>query len=192
MKLAPRFLFFTFFVFVCVITNAQANRIDSTLKMGKVGYKVTCNNKSKDQNEVKVKPVGFDNEAREMNFYIKGRITKAEIDDLNNDGFPDLIIYVFSGDNGEYGTAFAFVSQENKSFTAFGLPDAMLDGKLKDGYKGHDEFMLLEGKLIRQFPLYKDGDDKDKPSGGKRFVQYSVLPAGNGFQFKVARSYDIK
>ena len=114
MKLAPRFLFFTFFVFVCVITNAQANRIDSTLKMGKVGYKVTCNNKSKDQNEVKVKPVGFDNEAREMNFYIKGRITKAEIDDLNNDGFPDLIIYVFSGDNGEYGTAFAFVSQENK------------------------------------------------------------------------------
>ena len=68
----------------------------------------------------------------------------------------------------------------------------MLDGKLKDGYKGHDEFMLLEGKLIRQFPLYKDGDDKDKPSGGKRFVQYSVLPAGNGFQFKVARSYDIK
>lgn len=192
MKAAFRFLFFSFFVFVCLITNAQVRKIDSTLKMGKVGYKVSCNNKSKDQNEVKVKPVGFDNEAREMNFYIKGRITKAEIDDLNNDGFPDMIIYVYSGDNGEYGTVFAFASQDNKSFAPFALPDVMLDGKLKDGYKGHDEFMLLEGKLMRQFPLYKDGDDKDKPSGGKRFVQYSVLPSGNSFQFKVARSYDIK
>jgi len=186
-------LIFAFLFLACGVANAQVSKIDSTLKMGKVGYKVTCNNKSKDQNEVKVKPIGFDSEAREMNFYIKGRITKAEIDDLNNDGFPDLIFYVFSGENGEYGTAFAFASQENKSMSPFVLPDVMLDGKLKDGYKGHDEFILLEGKLMRQFPLYKEGDDKNKPSGGKRFVQYSVQPTEKGgFQFKVARTYDVK
>ena len=172
--------------------GAQINKIDSTLKMGKAGYKVTCNNKNKDQNEVKVRPVGFDNEAREMNFYIKGRITKAEIDDLNSDGFPDMIIYVFSGADNEFGTAFAFASQENKSISPFALPDVMLDGKLKDGYQGHDEFMLLEGKLMRKFPLYKTGDDKDKPTGGKRFVQDTVVPNGHGFEFKVARTYDIK
>ncbi len=184
------FLIISFFAFTYI--NAQVSKIDSTLKMGKAGYKVTCNNKNKEQNEVRVKPIGFDNAAREMNFYIKGRITKAEIDDLNNDGFPDLIIYVFSGANGEYGTAFAFASQENKSYAPFALPDVMLDGKLKDGYQGHDEFILLEGKLMREFPLFKSGDDKDKPTGGKRFVQYSVLRSGNGFEFKVARSYDIK
>jgi hypothetical protein len=187
------FLFLAILLFVTSDMHAQVSRIDSTLKLGKAGYRVTCNNKNKDQNEVKVKPIGFDNAAREMNFYVKGRITKAEIDDLNNDGFPDLIIYVFSGANGEFGTVVAFASQENKSYVPFGMQDVMLDGKLKDGYQGHDEFILLEGKLIRQFPLYKPGDEKDKPTGGKRFVQYAVAPSGNGgFEFKVSRTYDIK
>src|SRR5580698_610354 len=95
--------------------SAQVMRIDSTLKMGKVGYKVTCNNKSPEQNEIRIKPIGFDNAAREMDFYIKGRVKKTEIDDLNNDGFPDLLVYIFSGANGEFGTVYAFASEENKS-----------------------------------------------------------------------------
>jgi hypothetical protein len=172
---------------------AQFKKTDSTLKMGKAGYKVSCSNKSAEQNQLTIKPVGFENTAREISFNIKGRVTKTEIDDLNNDGFPDLLVYIFSGANAEYGTVYAFASEENKSFSPFGLPDVMLDGKLKDGYKGHDEFMLLEGKLIQQFPIYKSGDEKDKPTGGKRIVQYGVIARNGGsFQFKVLRTYDIK
>ena len=172
--------------------NAQFKRIDSTLKMGKVGYKVLCNNKSTEQNELSIKPVGFDKDARELAFYIKGHVAKTEIDDLNNDGFPDLVVYIFSGANAEYGTVYAFASDQNKSYVPFPLPDVMLDGKLKEGYKGHDEFTLLEGKLIQQFPLYKPDDNKDKPTGGKRVVMYTVVASGGGFQFKVQRTYDIK
>ena len=171
---------------------AQFKKVDSTLKIGKVGYRVTCNNRSPDQNELHIKPVGFESTAKEMAFYIKGRLMKSEIDDLNNDGFPDLLLYIFSGANGEYGTVYAFLSQENKSISSFALPDAMLDGKLKDGYQGHDEFTLLEGKLMREFPVYKPGDEKDKPTGGKRFVQYYVVASGEHFEFKVLRTYDIK
>jgi len=73
------------------------------------------------------------------------------------------------------------------------LPDVMLDGKIKEGYKGHDQFSLLEGMLMQQFPIYKPGDDKDKPTGGKRVVQYKIAGSGeSGYTFKMLRFYETK
>src|SRR4029077_14650402 len=78
----------------------QFPKFDSTLKMGRVGYRITCNNKSIDKNELNVRPIGFESTAREMKFYIKGQVAKAEIDDLNNTGFPDVVVYIYSGLHG--------------------------------------------------------------------------------------------
>jgi hypothetical protein len=173
--------------------EAQFNRIDTTLKIGKVGYHVRCSNKSAEKNELTIKPVGFDNSARELDFYIKGKISKLDIDDLNNDSYPDLVIYLYSGNEEVFGTVYAFMSSENKSIMAVALPDAMLDGKLKDGYRGHDRFSLLEGMLIQEFPIYKPEDEKDKPTGGKRFVQYQIVATGDGgYKFKLVRIYETK
>jgi hypothetical protein len=188
--------FFIFVVFVFLIihhAHGQFTRIDSTLKMGKVGYKISCNNRDAQENDVTIKPIGFDKDAREVRLTLRGRISKTEIDDLNNDGFPDLIVYMFSGAKAEFGTVYVFASEQNKGFMPFALPDVMLDGKLKEGYKGHDEFMLIEGKLMRRYPLYKPEDPNDKPSGGKRVVLYNVVSSERGgFEFKVQRTYDVK
>jgi hypothetical protein len=193
MKYYVAFCFFCMFTFAAAVSRAQYKRIDSTMKIGKAGYRVQCGNKSTDKNELTVKPVGFENTAREMSFYVKGRVLRVGIEDLNNDNYPDLLIYLYSGDNGQFGTVYVFMSDENKSCIPVPLPDVLLDGKLKDGYKGHDEFSLLEGTLIQQFPLYKSGDADDKPTGGKRVVQYHVVPGdGGGYKFKVLRSYETK
>ena len=64
------------------------------------------------------------------------------------------------------------------------------DQKLSEGYKGHDEFTLMLGTLVRTFPVYKTGDT-DTPTGGKRVVQYKIMNDENGrMVFKVLRSYD--
>jgi hypothetical protein len=174
-------------------TEAQFIRIDTVLKIGKVGYHVRCANKNADKNELTIKPLGFDNSAHELDFYIKGKISRLDIDDLNNDSYPDLIIYLYTGIDGVFGTVYAFMSSENKSIMAVALPDAMLDGKIKDGYRGHDQFSLLEGLLMQEFPIYKPDDEKDKPTGGKRFVQYQVVSTGDGgFKFKIIRIYETK
>jgi hypothetical protein len=174
-------------------TSAQFNRIDSTLKIGKAGYKVFCNNKSEVQNQLTVRPMGFESGAQPMTFFIKGQISKVEIDDFNNDGFPDLLICIFNGDHNVFGTVYVFMSAQNKSIVPAALPDVMLDGKLKDGYKGHDEFTLMEGSLMQQFPIYKPGDEPGKPTGGRRVIQYKVIGSEEaGYKFKVVRTYELK
>src|ERR1700730_8913707 len=97
--------------------SAQVNfpKIDTTVKFGRVGYRVECKNKNYGDNQLEVRPVGFSNEAREVNFMIRGRVAKAEIDDLNSDGYPDLVLYVYSDSAAIFGTVFAFISKANKS-----------------------------------------------------------------------------
>ena|ERR1700743_1460978 len=168
------------------------DKIDSTLKIGKVGYRVECRNKKFDENQITVRPIGFSSDAREANFMIRGRVAKAQIDDLNADGYPDLVIFIYSDSNAIFGTAYAFISQANKTFTGCMLPDAMLDGKVNSGYKGHDQFSLMENFLLQKFPIYKPGDENDKPTGGTRVLLYQLAKTDNGFKFDRIRAYDTK
>jgi hypothetical protein len=173
---------------------AQVKRVDTTLKIGTVGYRIICTNKDVTTNELDIRPLGFDHDAHELRLYIQGRIIRSEIDDLNSDGFPDAVFYTYTVNEAKewFVSAYAIVSLSNKSFTIAGLPDVQLDAKYKDGYRGHDEFSLLEGTLMRKFPIYKP-DDKDVPTGGKRIIQYQLTGSEEaGFKFKVQQSFDTK
>lgn len=166
-------------------------KMDSTLKIGKAGYRVTCKNKKFDENELDVRPVGFDNEARPVSFMLRGRVAKAEIDDLNGDGYPDLVLYAYSDSNAIFGAVYAFISQANKSITGCALPDPMMDGKINEGYKGHDQFSLMQGFLQEKFPIYKAGDGQDHPTGGTRVILFQLVPNDSGgFKFQKVRNYD--
>jgi hypothetical protein len=171
---------------------AQIKKIDTTIKIASVGYRISCNNKDPEKNQLDIKPIGFDHDAHESVLFIKGKIIRTEIDDLNSDGYPDAVIYTLNGPRGEYGNAYAIVSLSNKSFTAVGLPDVLLDAKYKDGYRGHDEFSLLEGTLMRKFPVYK-ADDKDVATGGRRVIQYVLNGTDDtGYKFKIQQSFETK
>ena len=185
--------FFVILFFSSDYLSAQIKRIDTTMLIGKSGYHIKCSNKDFERNELDIKPVGFDNEAHEQGLYLKGAVTKSQIDDLNNDGFPDLIVYTVSGPKGELGNAYAFISIENKKIIPVGLPDVQLDAKYRDGYRGHDEFSLMEGTLLRKFPLYKTDDKDNAATGGKRIIQYQLTGSEDtGFKFTVQQSFDIK
>jgi hypothetical protein len=189
------FVLFLSGLLLCSAAGAQVvlEKVDSTLKIGKVGYRVECRNKKYDKNELTVRPVGFESAAREMNFYINGRVAKAQIDDLNSDGYPDLVLFIYSDSNAIYGTVYAFLSEANKSISPAVLPDVMLDGKVNAGYKGHDQFSLMEGYLLQKFPIYVTGDDKDKPTGGTRVLLYQLgKNETGGFKFNRVRTYDTK
>ncbi|HLI92714.1 MAG TPA: hypothetical protein VKU83_03870 [Puia sp.] len=166
-------------------------RMDSTLKIGKAGYRVECRNRKIDVNQLDIRPVGFDNQAKPVSFLLRGRVAKAEIDDLNGDGYPDLVLYVYTDSAAIYGTVYAFVSKGNKSIAGCTLPDPMMDGHISSGYRGHDQFSLLQGYLLEKFPIYKTGDAADKPTGGTRAILYQLVKGGKDeFEFQQVRHYD--
>jgi hypothetical protein len=180
-------------LFLAVSANAQVilPKIDTTVKVGKVGYHVECRNKKVEDNDLQIRPMGFSSEVKPMEFMIRGRVAKAEIDDLNSDGYPDLVLYVYTDSSAVFGTVYAFVSKANKSVVGCFLPDPVMDGKINLGYKGHDTFSLMEGYLLEKFPIYKTGDDKDSPSGGTRVILYQLVPdEGDRFKFTKVRTYD--
>jgi hypothetical protein len=179
-----------------VEAQAPGRRVDTTMKFGKAGYRVTCSNKNLDKNTLSVKPVNFEKEAGgEFALEIKGRLVKTEVDDVNRDGFPDLLLYIVAGsDSLNKVSVIGIASEANTSLSPIGLPDIYDDPKLRNGYKGNDTFFLMEGNLVRRYPLVPGEGVPAAAANGNLFrqVQYAVIrEERGGYRFKVIRTYDF-
>jgi hypothetical protein len=188
-----RTLFFAL-ALIPTVLMAQGRRIDTTMKVGKAGYRINCYNKSSEKNPITIYPVGFESEARDFSFELKGVLIGTEVDDLNKDGFPELLLYVASVDSLNKSSVIAISSQENKSVAPIVFPDILDDPRLRDGYRGFDKYMLLEGVLMRTYPLYeKDANGVQQPTGKMRRLMYRVAPGEQGTsKFVVSRFYDFQ
>jgi len=182
-----RTLFFSL-ALIPTVLMAQGRRIDTTMKVGKAGFRINCYNKSSEKNPITIYPVGFESEARDFSFELKGVLLGTEV------GFPDLLLYVASSDSLNKSSVIAISSQENKSVAPIVFPDILDDPRLRDGYKGADKYMLLEGVLMRTYPLYeKDASGVQQPTGKMRRLMYRVAPGEQGtLKFVVARFYDFQ
>lgn len=179
-------------IFKTVNTTAQARKIDTTGSIGSIGYRVMCNNKDESENQVTVSPKGFSKELRDVSFAIRGRLRNIMVDDLNSDGYPDLILCIYGGVNGVMGNIACVASSGNTSLVPVRFPDIYSTPKLREGYRGHDEFTVMIGTLMQSFPIYKP-EDTNTPTGGTRVIQYKVMNGENGsLTFKVLRSYEKK
>ena len=174
--------------------SAQFKRLDTSMQLGKAGYRVYCSNKSADKNAVSIKLIGFESgTGRDLDFPIDGRIKNVAIEDFNNDGFPDMVMYVYSGADASKVNIIGIASVENKSCAPIVFPDIRDDLKLRVGYNGHDEFTIIEGALFRKFPLYDPTNLTGPPTEAKRTIQYKVVRGERGsFKFVVLRSYESK
>lgn len=193
MKRQHLLLLYLFLFSTAINAQITFSKVDTTMKIGKAGYRVDCRNKSVTQNQLSIRPIGFESTAREISFSLKGRVSAAQVDDLNQDGYPDLVLFIYTDSNATAGTIYGFISDANKEIVPCMLPDVVLDSKVNKGYKGHDRFSMLEGTLLQQFPVYNPGDDKDKPTGGSRVIQYHLVKGENGqYKFGILRFYDTK
>lgn len=89
--------------------------------------------------------------------------------DLTGDGTPELA--VISRAAGDRSTDMLDVYLlGGTSFRRLMAP------KLDDitGYKGGDRFQFKDGKIVRSFPVYRDGDPAGKPTGGNVTLKYEL------------------
>jgi hypothetical protein len=120
-----------------------------------------------------------------------GTIGNVEVGDLNADGHPEIYVYVNSAGSGSYGSLIAYTLDGNNSLSPIHLAPVDDDSRAVQGYMGHDEFAVGEGMLLRQFPVYREGDTNAEPTGGMRQIQYELEAGEAGWLLRLDRITDF-
>ena len=66
-----------------------------------------------------IQPKGFEETNKKFELEIDGKVTDAQVADLNSDGFPELLIFTQSAGSGTYGKVFKMFNNFDKSISAY-------------------------------------------------------------------------
>ena len=103
------------------------------------------------------------------------KLDNAEIEDLNSDGFPEVLIYTVSAGSGSYGNVIGYSVNNGKSISQIYFPPISDNSEASKGYMGHDEFTIVETNLVQRFRIYKEDDSNSNPTGDWRQIQYKLV-----------------
>jgi hypothetical protein len=106
------------------------------------------------------------------------KLTKFFLTDLNKDTFDELILITTADGSGSYGDATIYTTTQDQGLITVKIPviqeSDTKKGGLFEGYMGHDTFSMVNGMLMREFPLYNATDTNSTPTGGTRKVIYTL------------------
>ncbi len=136
---------------------------------------------------IKIGTRGFENDYAEV-FEDRDPISDVFVADLDGNGFDEIYIITTSAGSGSYGTVLGFASNRDKSLSMINFPEIREGDENFEGYMGHDTFKIEDQKLVRIFPIYKQGDNNQNPTGGTRKLVYGLYPGEAMWQLKVEKS----
>ena len=152
-------------------------------------FDVTATNEGS-LNKLRIVPHGLSQQTAPITSEIEGTVSGAEIDDLDANGFPEIYIYVTSAGSGSYGSLVGYAVNRGKSVSQIYLPPVSDSPALSQGYRGHDEFAVVEGTLIQRFPIYRDLDTNARPTGKTRQLQYKLKAGEAGWVLRLDRAME--
>ena len=167
-----------------VITEKTLAGFNKTLTLQGITFKIHAT-KQGSMNTLTIQPAGLEIENREVVHEIDGTVTNAEIEDLNSDGSPEILVYITSVGSGSYGSVIGYSVNNGKSMSQIYFPIIYDNPEISEGYMGHDEFAIIENTFAQRFPIYKPGDTNSNPTGGIRQVQYKLVDGEASRIFKV-------
>ncbi|MGB5383443.1 MAG: PliI family lysozyme inhibitor of I-type lysozyme [Lutimonas sp.] len=141
--------------------------------------------------QLTIQPTGLQMDNALVQQEIDGSVTNAEIEDLNSDGFPELLIYTSSTGSGSYGNVIGYSVNAGKSMSQIYFPEIIPDSEAGKGYMGHDEFTIAETTLLRRFPIYHEGDSNAEPTGNIRQIQYKLAEGEASRKFVIDQVIEI-
>lgn len=169
----------------------SAGGFEKTLELQGITFRVACPNDSS-INQVTVTPAGLEGDNSPETREVDGSVVGAEVADLNADGSPEVYVFVSSAGSGSYGSLLAFAANDRKSLSEIFLPPLEESEPAVVGYMGHDEFAVVELRLARRFPVYREGDSNAEPSGGLRQLQYRLEPGEAGWVLRLDEALDFE
>lgn len=165
-------------------TTGSSSFFDKKLELQGIQFHITSTNQGS-VNILRIVPSGLEIDNAPMEKSINGTISGAEVADLNVDGSPEVYVYVRAPGDQAQGSLVAYSANQRKSLSEIYLPPLTENEAVSKGYRGHDEFAVLEGVLGRRFPLYQESAGKTQPTGSMRQLQYKLIPGEASWQLKI-------
>jgi hypothetical protein len=161
---------------------------DYKTKSGK-GFQVISRKLNQSLTDILVLGIGFENSRDTVKFMESEPFNTALLADLNNDGFEELYIITKSSGSGSYLNIHGVASNKDKSYSNIAIQTIsekdLKEGKDFFGYMGHDKITTEKDALVREFPVYKQGDTNNNPTGGNQKVFYKLIAGENSYQLKI-------
>ncbi|MCB1846459.1 MAG: hypothetical protein KDI04_03495 [Halieaceae bacterium] len=132
-------------------------------------------------NQLRIQPAGLAVDNSEISTELDGTAYRAEIADLDSNGWPEVYVFVSSAGSGSYGSLAAYAVNNGKSITPIYLPPPEQSPRDFQGYMGHDRFAVEGDQLMRRFPVYRPTDSNATPTGGSRELRYRLVPGEAGW-----------
>ena len=156
-------------------SQIDKTKFSKILNLQGIGFNITSIEKN-GKNTLTIFTFGLQESEYNETLNIEGEeVTNAEVEDLNSDGSPELIVFTQSIGSGSYGNVYAFSVNNKKSMSEVYFQPTAENSKINKGYMGHDQFSLIENTLGQRFPIYKEGDTNAEPTGGTRQVSYKLV-----------------
>ncbi len=131
-----------------------------------------------------IQPMGLKENNNKLERKIEGTITDAQVEDLDSDGLPEILLYLSSTDENQYGTVVAYSVNHGKSMDTVSFTGINRNTRAGNGYIGHDKFYAGDGELIQSFPVYND----EKTTGSTRQLHYKLVKERGSKLFKLIKS----
>ncbi|MBN3581377.1 hypothetical protein JYB64_03195 [Algoriphagus aestuarii] len=164
-------------------------QFSKVLNLQDVGFNVSSIPKDK-SNQLTVFTFGLPNEYRESFDIGTNLITQAEVEDLNADGSPELVVFAENQSEPKKMTVYAFSVNNKKSMSQVFFQPIEDNKEINEGYNGNDEFALVENYLVQRFPIYENGNKTNK----LRQIQYQLVDGEASRRFEVVKQseFDLK
>ena len=138
---------------------------------------------------IKISTQGFDEVNESWKIEGADPLSESFIADLDKNGFEEIYLVTRSVGSGSYGRLYGYASNNDKSVTPIYVPEPseadLAQGGNFEGYMGHDSIYLDQGRLIRKFPIYNEGDENCCPTGGDRQLEYELTPGEAGWILRI-------
>ena len=168
---------------------AAAGPFEQRLELNGISFLVTSPNKPSD-NTVRIVPLGLAIDNSPIDWAVQGVVTGAEVADMNVDRSPEVFVYVRGPAPEARGSIVALSANNRKSLSYITLPELTEHRGATKGYRGHDDFAVVEGTFVRRFPLFGKGGNFEAPTGKTRQLQYKLRKGEASWVLKLDRMFD--
>jgi hypothetical protein len=161
--------------------NSQLDKtlFTSVLMLQNIGFNISSLQEATGE-KLTILPFGLTVDDRAVTHQIQGTVVNAEVEDLNSDGFPEVLIYTQAPDG--KGDVIGYSVNNGKSMSQISFPEISHNPEISSGYQGKDEFSIVETTLARRFPIFLDG----KETGRIRQVEYKLKDGETSRVFTVS------